>query len=119
MNGDEFIKGQPIRVYDKEGARINRYTVVYMNRPYSRGSSAPHTGQTAYTPRFSSQAHNHRNEPYDTCTYSALVMSAAPYHSKGFCQHEQTQPGIHLGKRITFKLLPNDCQQAVLRELEE
>ena len=63
--------------------------------------------------------HNHRNEPYDTCTYSALVMSAAPYHSKGFCQHEQTQPGIHLGKRITFKLLPNDCQQAVLRELEE
>jgi len=53
MNGDEFIKGQPIRVYDK-GARINRYTVVYMNRPYSRGSSALHTGQTAYTPRFSS-----------------------------------------------------------------
>ncbi len=52
MNGDEFIKGQPIRVYDKEGARINRYTVVYMNRPYSRGSSAPHTGQTAYTRAF-------------------------------------------------------------------
>jgi hypothetical protein len=118
MNGDEFIKNQPIRVYDN-GAGMDRYTVVYMNWPYSRGVSAPRDVQTAYTPRFSSQPQTEQKAPYARCTYAALVMSAAAYHSKGFCQHGQAQLGTHLGKRITFKSLPDDCQQAVLHDLEE
>ena len=70
------------RIYDNGGKTFDRYTVVFMSRPY-----AP-------------------NSPL----YEALAMSANPFHPQGFGQHTSAMPGRHLGKRIEPEDLPNDCQ---------
>lgn len=91
--------GKPrwIRVYDnggtdKEKGTIDRYTVVF-------------TGNYPGRDR--------------TCRY--VGMSGAPFHPQGFCQHgEQQYQSIdyptygHLGKKIGFDSLPEDCQKVVI-----
>jgi hypothetical protein len=78
-------------VYDNGGEAADRYTVTF---PGVKGMS-----------------------PY-------LGMSGAPFHPQGFCQRGERQdnqridvPGnSHLGRRIPFHELPEDCQKAVLQE---
>ena len=48
----------------------------------------------------------------------ALGMSAEPFHPQGIGQHTSAQRGEHLGTLITFDDLPEDCQQAVIQDLE-
>jgi len=49
--------------------------------------------------------------------YACLGMSEHPFHPQGFGQHGIAQPGRHLGRRIQFDQLPDDCQKLVQQEL--
>jgi len=90
MHGVEVIAGHSIRVYDDGGRTIDRYTVVFMDQP----------------------------EHSFICgrSFACLGMNGAPFHPQGFCQHSQARIGTHLGKRIAFSSLPDDCQRAVRQE---
>ena len=48
--------------------------------------------------------------------FVCLGMSERPFHPQGIGQHSAAQLGRHLGKRVAFTDLPNDCQKAVLQE---
>jgi hypothetical protein len=96
-------KGIPryVRIYDNEGETWDRYTVVYTGR-YPKGEGWAH--------RF---------------TY--LGMSTMPFNPQGFCVHGESErpvdtpwaPSVgkkgHLGKRILFADLNEDCQKAALQ----
>lgn len=76
------------RCYDNGGKTVDRYTVVYMDSPeYQRG------------------------------TFESVGMSANPFHPLGVCQHSAAMPGRHLGRRIAFDTLPDDCKAVVRRDL--
>ena len=88
-------KGTPryVHVYDNGGETIDRYTAVFTGRyRHKTGGEFWHLG-----------------------------MSAAPFHPQGFGQHGSSTRQIdypsygHLGKRISFEALPEDCRRAVLQ----
>lgn len=85
-----------IRIYDNLGETFDRYTVVFTGRYKGRDG---------------------------ICHY--LGMSENPYHPQGFGQHGESQDVIdrpkygHLGKKIKFTDLPEDCQRAVIGDYEE
>lgn len=79
-----------VRIYDAGNSTCDRYTVVYMDEPEMAGG-------------------------YDNC-YSCLAMSSDPFSPLGFCQHSTAMPGRHLGRRIKFTELPQDCQKALLQD---
>lgn len=81
-----------IRAYDDGGATADRYTVVFTGR------------------------YRHK-----TCReYITLGMSAYPYHPQGVGMHAFSKvpmdrpKSAHLGKRIPWDRLPEDCQRCVL-----
>ena len=84
-----------IRIYDNggtdAGGTMDRYTVVYMAEPYYR----PH-------------------HPHYLTTFNSLGMNSQPFHGIG--QHGPAMPGSHLGKRIKWEDLPQQCQQAVIQD---
>jgi hypothetical protein len=82
----EKVNGQPIRCYDNGGETCDRYTVIYMAEPEWAG------------------------------LFAAVGMSESPFHPQGFGQHCVVMPGRHLGKRIPFDSLPDDCQRLVNRD---
>jgi hypothetical protein len=90
---DEKINGQRIRCWDNGGSTCDRYTVAYMDFP-------------AYYTMPMGQV-------------QMLGMSAAPFHPQGFGQHTVGMPGRHLGKRIKFSELPEDCQKLVQQDTKE
>lgn len=77
---------------DKKDGSIDRYTVVFSGNYKDRKG----------------------------CDY--LAMNGAPFHPQGFGQHGWNQNVIdyptygHLGKKIHFTNLPEDCQILVLRD---
>ena len=93
------------RIYDNGGRTADRYTVVYTGR--------------------------YRN--YTGGVFLYIGMSEHPCHPQGFGQHGESptqidvRPGsyggppvgktCHLGRRILFRDLPNDCKDLVIREL--
>lgn len=89
-----------IRCYDNGGRSIDNFTVVFTGR-YTHKTGGEHW---------------------------VLAMNAAPFHPQGFGQHASYQeqvdtpwpPSIghknHLGVRIKFTDLPEDCQQVVLTD---
>ena len=77
-----------IKCYDNGGKTCDRYTVVYLDCP--------------------------ENKPR---TYQCVGMSASPFHPQGFGQHSIAMLGRHLGKRIKFEDLPEDCQKLVKQDL--
>lgn len=79
-----------IRCYDNGGKTMDRYTVIYMDQP-----------------------------EYKHKTYACVGMSEHPFHPQGFGQHLTAMVGRHLGKRIKFEELPEDCQKLVKRDLQE
>jgi hypothetical protein len=93
-----------VRVYDNGGESIDRYTVVFT------GNYAGRNGECSY-----------------------LGMSGQPFHPQGVGQHGSSRdiidarqgwaPAIgrkcHLGKRIPFADLPEDCRKLVLRDYRE
>lgn len=92
MSNIEKIKSSAMfkgaRIYDNGGKTADRYTVVYMTLPESRGC------------------------------YAAVGMNAEPFHPQGIGTHTSAMPGRHLGRRITFDQLPHDCQLVVLSDCE-
>ncbi len=80
-----------VRCYDNEGP-ADHYTVVFTGRYAGR----------------------------EGCDY--LGMSAQPFHPQGIGQHGSSEHMIdrprygHLGKRISFRDLPEDCQTLVLSD---
>lgn len=103
--------GKPryVRCYDNGGldtkhGTFDRYTVVFTGKYMSIG-----------IPKGIRQ-------PYG---YEYLGMSEHPFHPQGFGQHgEDTKPidrpsYSHLGKKISFDQLPEDCKLAVLQDYKE
>ena len=87
-----------IRCYDNNGESFDRYTVVFTGR--------------------------YRKSHDEGFLY--LGMSSDPFHPQGFGQHGETQNQpcdrpvySHLGKKIKFQDLPEDCQKAVLQDYKE
>lgn len=87
---DDIVNGQRVRCYDNGGRSCDRYTAVYMGMPY-------------YT-------------DHDGRTYNARGMDAQPFHPQGFGQLCSAQCGRHLGLRIRFDQLPDDCQKLVRQD---
>ena len=81
-----------IRIYDNNGKTLDRYTIIFMDRPYS-------------------------SDP-GSVVKEALAASEFPFESRGFGQHCGAMPGRHLGKRIKFEELPKDVQAFVLQNME-
>lgn len=97
-----------VRCYDNGGETADRYTAVFSGRHAS--------------------ARIDRVFPY-------LGMSAAPFHPQGFGQHGETRdkpcdvdrwgfPAAmgrknHLGRRIPFADLPEDCRKLVMQDYLE
>lgn len=91
-----------VRVYDNGGETFDRYTVLFTGRYAGRP-----VGRTEY-----------------------VGMSENPCHPQGFGQHGETEgvpdaphgfaPAIgrkcHLGKRIAFTDLPDQCQRVVMSD---
>jgi len=92
-----------VRCYDNGGETWDRYTVVY-------------TG-------------NYRRSTGGSCWY--VGMSSNPFHPQGFGQHGENQGSIdtnkwgyapamgrknHLGKRIPFDQLPEQCKKLVIQD---
>jgi len=88
--------GKPryIRCYDDGGASIDRYTVCFT------GHYRQNTGGEFWN----------------------LGMNAYPFHPQGFGQHCNSEKRIdypsyvHLGKKIKFDDLPEDCKKLVLQD---
>ena len=78
-----------IECYDNEDQTFDRYTVIFFDQPEAAG------------------------------LWSCLGMSADPFSPQGFGQHSSAARGPHLGKRIRFVDLPDDCQRAVMLEFED
>lgn len=81
-----------VRCYDNGGETADRYTVVFTGRYKKRPGSFLYIG-----------------------------MSAAPFHPQGIGQHGEGHAGpidypvySHLGKKIKFQDLPEDCKKLVL-----
>ena len=78
-----------IRIYDNGGKTADRYTVVFL---WDITNPAKR--------------------------YVAMVgMGETPFHPQGFCQHTEGQDGAHLGKRINYVDLNDDCAKVVDMEL--
>jgi hypothetical protein len=101
----KLLKGT--RIYDNGGESIDRYTVCYPAYLLTRGTSG--------------EVQEWNGSRY---VYPYLGMSAAPFHPQGVGQHGEHWKAIdrpshkHLGKRIAFDQLPEDCQKAVLQDLK-
>lgn len=88
--------GKPryMRFYDSGEGFIDRYTAVFTGR---------------YTHKTGGD-------------YWYLAMNAAPFHPQGFGQHGFSATPIdrpayaHIGKKISFDDLPEDCKTFVLQE---
>lgn len=89
--------GKPkyVRCYDNGGESFDRYTVVFTGR-YTHKTNGGHW---------------------------YVGMSENPFHPQGFGQHGETEfqcvdrPTYgHLGKKISFDSLPEDCQKLVMQD---
>lgn len=85
-----------IGIYDDEKS-IDRYTVVYNQVEREIPGKNGHMVKL----------------------YAAVGMNAAPFHPQGFGQHCTAMLGRHLGKKISFEQLPDDCRKLVLRDLAD
>lgn len=95
------------RFYDNGGATFDRYTVAFLQPMMGKDGS-------------------------NLGCYQYVGMSANPFHPQGFGQHGDIRhrpvdaqdgppprPGRknHLGRRIRFADLPEDCRKLVLQDL--
>lgn len=95
MRGNEMVNKQPLRCYDNGGKTVDRYTVVYMNQCETASGWTSTRGPL----------------------YESVGMSGAPFHPQGVAQHSLAAIGEHLGERIPFASLPDNCRKLVLGDL--
>lgn len=86
----ETVNGTRIKCYDDGGKHFDRYSVLFVDQPCG---------------------YPVMDEPWNSV--ECLAMSEHPSAPNGFCQHTTAVAGRHLGKRIRFADLPEDCQAAV------
>lgn len=84
---ETYLNGHRLRIYDNGGKTADRYTVLFMDQ---KERSAD--------------------------TFACLGMDKDPFHPCGIGQHSSGTPGVHLGRRIPFDLLPEPCRRAVLAD---
>ncbi len=120
-----------VRCYDnggpEAGGSIDRYTVVFTGN-YQR--NLWEDGKLT-EPVPNSYPGNTRKRPL---SYQYVGMNCAPFHPQGFGQHGESDrqidvskwgfaPAIgrknHLGLRIRFEDLPEDCRKLVVRDYKE
>ena len=88
-------KRKTCRIYDNGGKTIDRYTACFRVERMKDG--------TRY--------------------YPFVGFSTIPFSPLGFCQHGDDElpidrpSGKHLGKRIPFESLNEDCQRLLIQEL--
>jgi hypothetical protein len=85
----EKIGNERLAIYDNGGKTFDRFTVIFANIL-------------------------EREKP--TRSYYAIGMSEHPRHPQGFGQHCSAMAGRHLGKRILFASLPEDCKSVVMQD---
>ncbi len=101
-----------VRCYDnggteKEGGSIDRYTVCF-------------TG--GYRKLFPESMRRHYGERE---WFQYLAMSGSPFHPQGFGQHGESAQQIdrptygHLGRKIKFVDLPEDCRKLVISDYRQ
>lgn len=89
---DAMIGSMRVRFYDRGGSG-DRYTMVYMDE-----SRLDHSGKRLF---------------------SCFGMNETPAHPcYGIGMHSDCMIGPHLGKRIRFDQLPEECQKTVRRLAE-
>lgn len=107
MNKQERIKAlmpnncpKWVRCYDNGGESFDRYTVVFTKKALIA------VDKTRY--------------------FLYVGMSANPFHSQGFGQHGESnwnpidRPTYgHLGKKISFTQLPDDCKKLVISDYKD
>jgi len=76
-----------VRIYDNGGKTFDRFTAVFM-KDEERGG-----------------------------LYGAVGMSEHPFHPQGYGMHCSAVPGQHLGRRIRFQELPEDCQKLIAQDI--
>jgi hypothetical protein len=81
-----------VAIFDNNGKTADRYTAVYLKMPERKGLF---------------NARGMSGEPY------------GPYHPQGVGMCVSAKPGRHLGTRIRFEDLPEDCKRLVLSDLPE
>lgn len=88
LNGKRYV----CRIYDNGGESLDRYTACFRVEKMKDGT---------------------RYYPY-------VGFSERPFNPLGFCQHGDN-PGMidgkHLGKRIAFESLNEDCKKLIIQEL--
>lgn len=107
MNLEEKIKalmplGIPryIRIFDNGGESFDRYTVIFTKKGIISKENRKHFGQR----------------------FMYIGMSENPFHPQGFGQHgelENPKGGKHLGKKIKFENLPEDCKKLVIDDYQD
>lgn len=83
---DHILNGHRLRIYDNGGKTADRYTVLFMD------------GQDIFG------------------TVACLRMDKDPLHPCGIGMRGIGTPGVHLGRRIPFEMLPEPCRRAVLAD---
>jgi len=89
-----------VRCYDNGGRSFDRYTVVFTGRYNNMGI---------------------KRGMRKTSTFYYVGMSANPFHPQGFGQHGESEGSpidrptySHLGKKIKFEQLTENCKKLVL-----
>ena len=97
------------KVWDIGDKAIDRYTVTFDIYDAQTGKWVPF-----------SEGVNVNDIP-NSSSYDriyCLCMNAAPFHPQGFGQSGTCTEGRHLGKRISFQQLPEDCKKCCYQYME-
>lgn len=91
LTATENISGVTIKAYDNGGKTFDRYSVLFMDE------STTYAGSTLY---------------------ARLTMSENPFHPQGVGIADEEEDGAFMGKRIAFADLPENCQKAVMQDVQ-
>lgn len=95
-------KGIPryIKIFDNGGKTYDRYTCIFTKKSIISKEDRKHYGTR----------------------FMFVGMSCNPFAPQGFGQHGELAPqhiGKHLGKRIKFEDLPEDCKKLVIQDYKD
>jgi len=102
-----------VHCYDNRGESIDRYTVVYTGQ-YTRRTGGSHWYLRMSASPFHPQGvgmHGEHSCPIDWPTYGHIGKRIDFATLPDDCQRLARQTYGHIGKRIDFATLPDDCQR--------
>lgn len=98
-------------------AGVPRYIKIFDNNTKGKGTFDRYTCVFIKKSIISKEDRSH----YGT-RFMFIGMSCNPFHPQGFGQHGEIEPqniGSHLGKRIKFEDLPEDCRKLVIQDYKD